>query len=214
MQRTSTIKWLTASLPPLAAFSSRRTGEVSYNVPNASSVLPIPAGRHLFMLSTSCGQWQGTAGDSNMLYQYSCFCSQHLSTADAFQPYRAKLIEIHIHHATKCMLHNLVSTCIAVLYMSCHALHVFSLRKYEVAHNREHTTFTCLNEILWHGWIHKENNKNVFGIYSDSIVETPRDNNCNTLLFYIYSFAFFFYNDLFVMTYSMCDRCPVLAAKK
>lgn len=46
------------------------------------------------------------------------------------------------------MPNNLVATCIAMFYMYCRVLHVLPLRKYEVAHKREHTTFTCFNEIL------------------------------------------------------------------
>lgn len=46
------------------------------------------AGKHLSLLftKTSGGQWQQTAGEQQHLYHNSCFCSEHLPTADAFQP--------------------------------------------------------------------------------------------------------------------------------
>lgn len=92
---------------------------------------PLYAVHLLWTVARNCWEQQH-------LVQYSCFCCEHLSTADAFQPHQAKLTKIHIHRATKCMLNNLVAACVAVLYMSCHALHVLSLRKYEVAHKRAH----------------------------------------------------------------------------
>lgn len=84
---------------------------------------------------------------------------------------------------------NLVATCIA---MYCHVLHVLPLRKYEVAHKRECITFTCFNEILRYSQFHKENKKNVFGIYSDSIIVTPRDNNRNVFCFSTFIALHFF----------------------
>lgn len=102
------------------------------------------------------------------------------------------------------------------IWCAMYRIHCHS-EKYEVAYKKEYTALVCFNEILWYSQFHKENNKNVFGIYSDSIIVIPTDNNHNVFCFSTFMvllFFFFFCNDLFVMTYSMCDRCPMLAAKK
>lgn len=87
----------------------------------------VTAGKHLSVLfiKTSGGQWQRTAGGQQHLYHSCCFCSEHLPTADAFQPYQAKMTEIHIHSGLK--MHALQSGG----HVYCHVLHVLQLRKYE-----------------------------------------------------------------------------------
>lgn len=61
---------------------------------------------------------------------------------------------------------------------------------------------------------YKENNQNLLGINTDSIrvILVHRGNNAFSFSAFVALQGFFY--DLFVMTYSMCDRCPMLAAIK
>lgn len=148
LQPTSILKWLMILLPELAAHGSLETQKGNSNVPSASSALPVTAAKHLPVLfqKTSGGQRQWAAGNKQHLCHHSCFWSEYLLTA--FQLYQEKVTKINIDSAIKMHAQKPGGHLYCHVFMYCHVVHVLPLRKYEVAHKTEYTTFTCFNEIL------------------------------------------------------------------
>lgn len=133
LQPTSILKWLRRQLQCSKCC-------LSSACVTAAKQLPV------LLLKTSGTQRLWAAGDKQCLCHHSCFCSEYLLTA--FQRYQEKVTEIHTHSAIKTHAKQPGGHMYCHIFMYCHVLHVLPLRKYEVAHKREYTTFTCFNEIL------------------------------------------------------------------